>query len=265
MKYKDISVQTIVNKITSDDNLFGGNYTVDPYQNCEFSCLYCDSSIDSTVYIKANALEIFEKEINKLEKGRIILGSVHDPYQKIEESKKITRKILKIIKNYDFPVHILTKSTLVLRDIDIISEIKDSMVTISLISLKSELSNIFEKKVPSPYDRLKTIKILQENNINSGIAIIPIIPYLVEDELENIIKEAKTNNAKYILYKNLELKGDQKQIFFSLIQNQFPYYLEKYKKLFNENYKPEQSYISNLNDKIKILCKKYELPSKTVK
>ena len=100
MQYKQIQVDTVINKITNKDKLFKGDYTVDPYQNCEYGCRYCDSSFDKTIYIKNNALEIFEKEITQMQNGTIIIGSVHDPYQKTEEKHKLTRQILKIIKKH---------------------------------------------------------------------------------------------------------------------------------------------------------------------
>ena len=130
MNYKQIKVDSLINKIIKKDTLFGGKYTIDPYQNCEYGCKYCDSSFDETIYIKSNAVELLKSEITQIEKGIIIVGSVHDPYQKAEEYYKITRRLLKIIQNNNFSCHILTKSNLVLRDIDILSKISKCKVHI---------------------------------------------------------------------------------------------------------------------------------------
>ena len=143
MKYKFAKYNASLNKITNNDNLFVGNYTLDSYQNCEFGCKYCDSTFDDTVYIKSDSLQLLEKEIKRMKKGRIIVGSVADPYQELEKKHNITRNFLKIIEHNDFPVHILTKSDLVLRDIDILSKIDDCIVTISMISLDKFIQNIF--------------------------------------------------------------------------------------------------------------------------
>ena len=166
MLYKQIHVNTILNKITKKDNLFLGNYTVDPYQNCEFACTYCYSSYDSTIYVKTNIFEILNKELKKLPHGRIIIGSVHDPYQKTEEKYKLTRDILKTIKKHKFSCHILTKSELVLRDIDILKS-TESIVTISIISLNNSITKIFEKNIQNTIKRLEIIKELNENKIHS--------------------------------------------------------------------------------------------------
>ena len=262
MNYKSISVDFLINRITTEDKLFGGNYTIDPYQNCEFGCTYCDSSLEKTVYIKKNAPEIFKKELKNTKKGTIIVGSVHEPYQQIEEREDITRKILEIIKKYKFPCHILTKSDLVLRDADIISEIEDPRVTISFCSLKNSVTKYFEKNVPSPEKRLKTIKKLNDLNIKTGMAIIPILPFIVDNELENIIKNAKKHNSSYILYKHLELKGDQKNCFLMKLKEFKPNLVSKYKNIYEQNYYPDKKYIDEFKVKIEKICKKYGIENK---
>jgi len=258
MLYKQIHVNTAINVITQKDNLFHGNYTIDPYQNCEFSCSYCDSSFDSIIYVKTNIIEILKKELNKLKKGRIIIGSVHDPYQKIEKKYKLTRDVIKIIKKNNFSCHILTKSDLILRDIDLLKSM-DSIVTISIISNKSTIINNFEKNVSITKKRFKTVKKLNENGIKSGIAIIPILPYIVDEELEELIKYSKKNNAQYVLSKHLELKGDQKNIFFKNLENNYPNLLNKYKKLYQNSYIPKDDYINDFTKKIGRYCLKYNI------
>jgi len=262
MQYKQIRVDTVINKITKKDKLFNGDYTVDSYQNCEYGCRYCDSSFDKTIYIKNNAPEVFKKEIKQIQNGTIIIGSVHDPYQKAEEKYKLTRQIIKIIKENGLSCHILTKSNLVLRDMDLISQIKESRVTVSITSQKPEIYQVFEKNVPKPDVRFKTIETLANHGINTGLALIPVLPYLVEPELEEIIKKAKQYKAGYLLYKHLELKGDQKQIFFNVLQKNLPNILNLYRKLYGENFSPDEKYISNINKKIFELCEINELKNK---
>jgi DNA repair photolyase len=259
MQYKQIKVDTVINKITSKDNLFGGDYTVDPYQNCEYGCSYCDSSFDKTIYIKNNAPKIFEKEIKQIKNGTIIIGSVHDPYQKAEEKHELTKQILKIIKEHELSCHILTKSNLVLRDIDLISQIKESRVTVSITSQRPEIYQVFEKNVPKPDVRFKTIETLANHGINTGLALIPVLPYLIEPELEEIIKKAKQYKAGYLLYKHLELKGDQKNIFMDVLKKYYRNFINRYIELYAESYEPKVDYVKGLSTKLKILCKRHEL------
>ena len=89
----------------------------------------------------------------------------------------------------------------------------------------------------------------------SWYLLIPLLPYIIEEEIEDIIKEVKSYNAQYFLYKNLELKGDQKQMFFSILKNYYPHYLEKYEKLFMEEYKPNQKNLKKFMMKFKLYVK----------
>ena len=169
---------------------------------------------------------------------------------------------MKIIQNNNFSCHILTKSNLVLRDIDILSKISKCKVTISITSLNKSITNIFEKEVPSPKKRFQTIKKLSNSDIISGIAIIPILPYITELEIENMIKQAKENNAKYFLYKYLELKGDQRKFYFNILESHYPELIEKYQNLYHNNYLPDKNYSFKIEKVINKLCKTYELKNK---
>ena len=262
MPYKQIKINSLLNKITSKDVLFGGNYTIDSYQNCEFGCLYCDSSLDKTIYVKSNAADILNKELKKVQKGTIIVGSAHDPYQKAETDYKITRSLLEIIKHSGFSCHILTKSDLVLRDIDKLSEIENCLVTVSITSLKPSVSEFFEINVPSPKIRLQTIEELSNAGIKTGLAIIPVLPFLVEDEFENIIKLAKDHNANYILQKYLELKSDQKSCFIELLKEFNLDLVKKYEDLYNESFIPNNNYISKMNRTLNNLCRINKIKNK---
>jgi DNA repair photolyase len=262
MIVKELKVDSVIKKITRKDNLFKGDYTTDPYQNCDFGCIYCDSSYDKTIYVKINAAETLEKELKKLPKGRIIVGSVHDPYQNSEKKYMLTRKILEVIKKNDFTCHVLTKSDLVLRDIDILKKIDKCFVTVSITSLKDKNSNFFEKNVSNPKKRFKVIEELNKNSIYSGIAVMPFLPFIAESEIKQFFQEAKNYNIKYILYKHLELKGDQKKIFFEEIKNFYPDILEKYEKLYSNCYHPNQEYIKKIDDIMKKNSKKYNIKIK---
>jgi DNA repair photolyase len=262
MEYKQINIDTLIKTITKKDTLFGGNYTIDPYQNCEYGCNYCDSSLEKKIYIKTNALEIFNNEIKQIKKGKIIIGSVHDPYQIAEKNYKITRNILKLIQKNNFTCHILTKSNLVLRDLDILSKMNKCFVTISLTSLNKNITNIFEKKVPFSEIRLDTIKKLSKSGITAGLAIIPILPYITDMEIEKILKHAKENFTSYVLYKHLELKGDQKILFFNILKKHYPLLIDKYTKLYQDSYHPNDDYILKIKKEINTLCKKYGLKNK---
>lgn len=262
MNYKTIQCDFLLNKITQKDKLFHGDYTLDTYQNCEFGCKYCDSAQDDTIYIKDNIVQLLKNELKKTQKGTIIIGSTVDPYQEAEIKYQNTRKILEIIKQNHFPCHILTKSKILLRDIDLLSSMTNDIVSISLISLDEKISDIFETNLPSPLERLETVKTLHENGIQTGIAIMPILPFIIEDELEDIVKKAKEYKAMYIIHEYLELKGDQRQIFMNTLRRFKPELMKRYEQLYKDRYKPDKVYISKINKIIDSLCTKYGLKNK---
>ncbi len=255
MQYKEIKIKSGFRKITKKDHLFNGDYTIDPYQNCSFSCMYCDSAIDNTIYIKRNISDVLDIELKDIPRSNFIIGSVHDPYQKIEEKQKITRDILKKIKKHDHTCHVLTKSNLVLRDLVLLKEISDSTVTISIPIYEENLKRIFEKNVISADERFKVIEKLRENNIYSGIAIIPIIPLISEDEVKKIIINSKNIDSQYYLYRYLELKGIQKEIFLGVIKNTFRNLYNEFKSLYKDSILPDISYIRKMDKEIKTLFK----------
>jgi len=261
MGYRLISCNSLIKEITKKDTLFNGVYCVDPYQNCEFGCQYCDSSFEKTIYVKTNAWKILDEEIQHLEKGVIIIGSVNDPYQKAEEKYEITKNLLKTIKKHDFPCHVLTKSTLILRDINLLSYI-NCIVTISITSVDKKILQLFEKNVPSPEERLQTVKLLVENGIKTGVALMPILPFQYESDIEQIIQSASRSKAQYLLHKHLELKGDQKMVFRNIIQAHYPYQLLKINELYKEDFKPDRKFIAALDEGVHNLCKKYRIPEK---
>ena len=250
MQIKTVKADKILNKITKKDTLFYGDYTVDPYQFCDFGCVYCDSSYSAHVFVKTNAVELLDEKLKETENGRIIVGSVHDPYQKIEEKYQLTRGILEIIQKHNFSCHILTKSELALRDLDILKNIKDSIVTISMTAMDEKVSKIFEKGVISPEKRMKVVKKLREAGIKAGVAVMPAIPYIVEEQIEKIVKNAKEHNAEYLLFKHLELKGDQKNIFFDIVKKHYPQHHQDFVELYADNFAPGKKYLSNINKKV---------------
>lgn len=263
MDYKLINCDSLIKRITKKDNLFHGAFCVDPYENCEFGCQYCDSSFEKTVYVKRNSVEVLKKELHLIKEGRIIIGSVHDPYQNVEKKFNLTRSILETLKKNNFSCHILTKSPLVLRDADLIANL-DCLVTISISSLDNHVVQIFESAVSSPIDRLRTLKNLRKLDIKAGIAVIPILPYITEIELESLVSAAQEAEAQYVLHKYLELKGDQKHYVRNLIRTHYPHLLSKYDTLYKNNFSPGSRYIQQLNETLSKYCKKYNISDKII-
>jgi DNA repair photolyase len=259
MKVKEVQVKTLIKTITKRDVLFHGKYTIDPYQNCEFGCIYCDSTLDDTIYVKTNALDLLNNELSQLSLGRIIIGSVHDPYQPVEQKFHLTHKIISQLSQTKFPVHILTKSPTILKDISIIKTMVRPIVTFTILGMKETFWKTIEPNAPSPTKRLQAMKSLSEQGITTGIALIPTFPLLTDNLVQDLVKKAKEYHASYFLYRPLFLQGKQKEIFFKCIKKSYPTIYLEYQQLYHNRQTPPSNYINTLNNSISNICKNLNL------
>lgn len=168
------------------------DYSLNPYRGCYHACNYCyspfvineDRRWGSFVDVRRNIPKVLARELNKKEKGIVRLGSVTDPYQKVEEGYELTRLCLKQLKKNDIPVIIQTKSGLVTRDIDLLSEM-DCDVGLTITSLDPEFRKKFEPNAPSYEERLSALEKLVESGIDAWVFIGPLLPYK-NDDIESL-------------------------------------------------------------------------------
>jgi DNA repair photolyase len=197
MKVNEIKVKSILGKSSI------GDYCINPYVGCMHACVYCYADYYTRKFskhqeewgefvdVKINAPEVLLKEIGKKKKGIVYISSLTDAYQPLEAKYGITRKILEILARYDWPVIIQTKSTLVLRDLDVLKKFNNIEVGFTIISLEEEKSRKLERFASPPKERVKALKILKENGIKTFVFIGPIIPFTRIKEIERIVKETK--------------------------------------------------------------------------
>ena len=167
------------------------DYCINPYTGCEHGCKYCYARFMAKytkhkepwgdwVDVKINAPQILEKEVKTKLKGRVYLSSVTDPYQPLEKKYQLTRKILKILTDHNFPVTIQTKSDLVLRDLDILKKNRGAKVGFTITSLDDKVRRVFESSASPVENRFKALKSLKENGITTFAMIAPILPDLTD-------------------------------------------------------------------------------------
>ena len=273
-KFIEIEAKSILQKYKFRDDWFWNRYGVNPYRGCQFACNYCDAITEKylvhesykdfsrIIYVKKNAPEILGKEVKKLKPDVVAMSGVTDPYQPAEKKYELTRKMLEILAEHRFPVHIITKSDLVLRDADLLREIaKQTWCTVSLtiITFNKELLPYLEPFAPSPERRLDAVDKLNREGIPAGVDFTPIVPYLLDgpENIEEVIKRA-SECAQYILIgAAMTLRSNQRIRFFELLKTNFPELVEKYKNLYGEKENPPQDYIVRLNGLAFEFCKKY--------
>ncbi|MBR9855270.1 MAG: PA0069 family radical SAM protein [Algicola sp.] len=241
--YIPIYPKSIVNKVESPD--VGMQYSMNPYQGCEHGCVYCYArnmheywgysaglDFERRILIKKAAPELLEAKIKskRWKAQTIVLSGNTDCYQPAEQKYQITRKCLEVFLKYRHPVGIITKNALVLRDLDILKELNENRlvnVNISVTSLSEKTRRILEPRTASINKRLKTIKVLSENNIPINAMLAPIIPGINSHELLSLAKTVADHGALSFGLTVVRLNGAIGQIFEDWIRKTMPDRAEK--------------------------------------
>ncbi|OWT32620.1 radical SAM protein [Methanobrevibacter sp. 87.7] len=272
------------------------DYSLNPYIGCSFDCSYCYingskyAKNTNSFYVKSNSASLLKSELKSLlrknKRALISFGSSTDPYQDIESELYLTRNLLKLMYRFKFPVHIITKSDLVLRDIDILRKINDVailpddivnklksnvIITYSFSTIDKEVFSIFEPNVPSIEKRFKAIERLKKEDFLVGVSFMPILPFIADnnESIDKAIFEFSKLDIDYLLYGSLSLFGnkefDSRIKYFNLVKKYFPEYYSKTKNLFYNNrtglYKdyPSFKYQEDLSKKIRYYSSKYNI------
>ena len=221
MEIKEIQSKSILTKSKLPD----ADYVINPYTGCKFGCVYCYASFMSKyvgkeisdwgnfVYIKTNAPQLLQKEIQKIkdENVSVLFSSVTDPYQGLEAKYKITRKCLQVLinNNYQGKVGILTKSHMVIRDIDLFKQIKNIEVGLTITSTEDKISKYFERNAPNVSQRFDALKKLNQQNIKTYAFIGPLLPTFVNNKksLEDLFKKIGQAGTKEVYVEHINLSN----------------------------------------------------------
>ena len=241
------SPKKIVNKVDSPDLGFG--FSMNPYQGCEHGCIYCYArntheyygfsaglDFESKIIVKKNAPQLLEQQL--LSKNwnavPIMLSGNTDCYQPQEKKFEITRGLLKVMARYRHPVSIISKNSLVLRDLDLLQDLASDKlvhVYISITTLNEELRRAMEPRTVSSVKRLKTVEALAKANIPVGIMNAPIIPGLNHHEIPALLKAASEHGALNAGMTIVRLNGSIGKIFEDWLRKNFP---DRFDKVWNQ-------------------------------
>ncbi|MCK4666612.1 radical SAM protein [Candidatus Dependentiae bacterium] len=263
------------------DTYFLIKYAFSPYMACEHGCKYCDGraekyyvagDFEKDIIIRKNLPELLSLELKKLrEPGLIFIGSgISDAYQPIEKEEKLMREAAKILLKFNFPVAVMTKSSLILRDLDIWSELNKKngfILMLSLTMLDDKVRNTFEPNASSVEERLETLRKFKEKGIPVGISGMPFIPFITnkEKDLRELLTELKSIPVDFMFYGSLTLRpGCQKQFFMKVIKEKYPNLLQEFKVLYGEDRasgSPLKSYSHEFFNTISKLLMEFEIPT----
>lgn len=272
---KEVNAKSILGKCKRPSDWFGVKYIFNIYRGCEHQCIYCDSRSEcyriedfNDLIVKVNSIELLNKQLaSKRKKGLIGTGSMGDPYTMSEKKYKLTRKALKLISDFNSPIHITTKSNLILRDIDILEEINKiyASVSMTITTTDEELARKVEPYAPLPMDRLKALGILSEIGICTSITMMPILPF-IEDNEENIIdivNKASFYGVKHIVpWLGMSLRDRQRAYYYAKLDRLFPGVRQKYEKRFKDMYSCSANNSRKLWSILSEACDKYNISLK---
>ncbi len=236
--FSEVFPKTIVNKVESPD--VGMFYSVNPYQGCEHGCVYCYArnsheywgysaglDFEKKILVKKNAPQLLEAKLKSKNwvPHPISFSGNTDCYQPIEKKLEITRKCLEVMWKWKHPTGIITKNSLILRDLDILKEMAKFnliRVNISITSLSEKTRMLLEPRTASIKKRLETVRILSENGIPVNVMMAPIIPSLNSHEIFPLVKKVSELGALSIGYTIVRLNGAVAEIFSDWLQKAMP-------------------------------------------
>ncbi len=232
------SSRTILAKNDSPDISF--TYSLNPYRGCEHGCIYCyarpsheylgfSSGLDfeTKIMVKRDAPELLRETFMKKswEPQVIALAGNTDCYQPVERKLKLTRRCLEMFLEFRNPVGIVTKNSLITRDLEILKEMAELdlvSVVMSVTSLNQELTKKMEPRTSSPAKKLEAIELLAKNSVPVGVLVAPVVPGLTDEEIPSIVRETSSRGAKFASMQMLRLPFAVKDLFVDWLRREFP-------------------------------------------
>jgi DNA repair photolyase len=254
MRAAELYSKSLLRKSKKIDSWFVSRYGMNLYRGCAHNCVYCDGRAEGyyvegefgvDIGVKVNALELLQRELDPqrrripLARGYVFVGGgVGDSYQPAEARYQLTRRVLQLLLTTSFPVHVLTKSALVERDIGLLAEINAknrAIVSFSFSSADDALSHILEPGAASPSERLRVMAAIKRSGIACGMYLLPVVPCITDAPrlIEDAFVKAQEAGADFAVCGGMTLKdGRQKEHFYGMLRSRFPQHLAQYDRIY---------------------------------
>jgi DNA repair photolyase len=274
--YEEIVARQTMNRVRADGMPFG--WSINPYRGCVHGCSFCyarpthsylgldaDETFQNHILLKRNADEALEAQLARMLRshrgdlrrmvrrlGVVTIGTATDPYQAVEARAQLTRKCLKVLAKYRIPVSITTRSPLILRDLDLLKEMRVQSVNISVNTLDTRVWRNMEPASPHPWKRLETVRVLVEHGLHAGIFLAPILPFLTdrEEDLDKVLRAAKESSACFVVPSVLRLAPAMRSWYFQVLQRHEPHLVARYELLYRSSY-PRPDYTETVFKRVR--------------
>ena len=235
-------------------------WSINPYRGCFHQCVFCyarkthwfldEDGVDrwgSRIFVKVNAPAVVRSELSKRswKHEYVAIGTVTDPYQPLEGRYRLTRGILEALRDYQTPAGIITRSPLVVRDIDVLQQLARTAgagVSISIATLDPAVAREIEPTVAPPPQRLRAVRLLAEAGIDVSVALAPIIPHITDDaaNIEAVVRAARQAGASKIWHNTLYLHDVTRDAFFAYLRGRRPELIARYAATYRGTYAPRE-------------------------
>jgi len=284
--------RTVIARNQSPDVPF--DRSINPYRGCEHGCVYCFArpthaylglspglDFESRLFAKPDAPALLRKELAR--KGYtcqpIAMGTNTDPYQPVERDRRITRRLLEVLAEHEHPVTIVTKSDLVVRDLDILGPMAAkglAKVALSVTTLDRKLCRLMEPRAPRPEKRLDAIRACTVAGVPTGVLVAPIIPAVNDSEIEAILEKARASGAESAAWVLLRLPLEIKDLVEEWLRAHFADRAERvlslvrqsrggvlYRAEWGKRMSGEGPYAAMIAQRFRLACQKYEFKTKS--
>ncbi len=247
---KEIKAKSILTYNKHPEQWFGVNHNVNLYRGCQHGCIYCDSrsscyhieDFDGEVLVKINGPDLLEEALAK-KKHHVTIGSgaMSDCYMPIEKSYELMKRSLEIIDRYKMRLHVATKSTLILRDIDLIERIASryANIAVTITTADDALAKVVEPHASSSSERFEVVRALRERNIIAGVLLMPQLPYLMEDRrhVDDMVQGLVTSNASFVVASfGMTLRDGNREYYYKKLKEYRPELVGKYEHRYGNQY-----------------------------
>ncbi len=265
MSYYRLPVRSVLNRVQS--RRVGFEWSINPYRGCEFGCQYCyarytheymelePTDFERKIYVKQDAAARLRAELTpeRVLGQHIAIGAATDPYQPAERQFGVTRAILEVLNEFSrglpmfgFGLSITTKSNLILKDADLLSELARSQrvyVNVSITTVNARLARVLEPRAPRPDLRLEAVRRLNELGVPAGVFAAPVLPGITDkpEDLQALVRAASEARARWLCHNVVFLMPSSQKKFFPFLEEKFPRLVKQYRKWYARHaYAPEE-------------------------
>jgi DNA repair photolyase len=306
-RFEEIEAKTLLRLHDTIDDWWWTCNSMNLYRGCEHACNYCDGrshkyhiheDFDETVQVKLNAPALLEAELRKLGFSSTMArdsslsdfggkdlgvkasgpakfvvavgGGVSDSYQPAERKYELTRKALEVLRDFELPVFIITKSDLVIRDMDILEDINSKTyanVSFTVTTMDEKVRKKFEPRATSSEGRLKALAQLRDRGIHGAVMLMPMIPYIADSEqsVDEVVRAAKASKAECVLFGTMSMRAEQKDRMFEILKCDYSGLLERFERLYRKGDWPDDEYTYDVYLKAHSICKKRGMPERVAR